>query len=818
MVAAAAAVMIAGVLLACWFSGVPAALEFASWRGKTNTCVATLALGVSLLVLLRSPGRIGNGWSRALAGLALSIGAATSFQYLTGLSLGIDELILRDIVSSEFEGLPNRMSPSAAVGFIVVSLGVLLRHSTRPRTNEIAQVFALLAITLSGFALMGYLYSATLLYQPTRFLRISPYTAVSHLLLGVSVLLSQPALGLTRALTRSGIGGYLSRRLLPISVVVPVAVGWLLVKVSKADALTASETHALHAVAVVCALVAMVVFLTRSLNSLEKKRDRAVAQLRLASNLTEGLAQARSVDEVVAVTVSLGGAALDANALSVLQLSADERELKILASRGYPKSMTAAYETFDVDSPFPAAEAARLRQAVFLESPEERAQRYPALPAVLENSAWAALPLEGNRGILGVLAVSYAQARRFDEEERVRLRRLAWQCAQALDRAMLFESEQLARRAAEAASRAKDEFLALLGHELRNPLSPMLTSLQVMKLRAPDVLERERATMERQVQHMRHLIDDLLDVSRITSGRVELRKSRRELDSLVKASLEVSSPLIEKRGHHVSIDVSPELWVDVDPERLVQVISNLLTNAAKYTDPGGRIEIAGVQRDGKVLLSVTDNGIGIPADLLPRLFDLFVQGKRSLARSEGGLGLGLAVVKSITELHGGSVRVESAGIGQGSRFIVELAAAGPADSPLAPPIAPAQPLAVEPQRVLVVDDNRDAADSAAEALSLSGHLVQVAYDGPSALDAAREFKPTIVFLDIGLPVMDGYEVARRLPQCVPQRPTLVAVTGYSQESDRERARAAGFDAHLVKPATIEQKLALVSQYRQATAT
>jgi signal transduction histidine kinase len=374
-------------------------------------------------------------------------------------------------------------------------------------------------------------------------------------------------------------------------------------------------------------------------------------------------------------------------------------------------------------------------------------------------------------------------------------------------------AEHEAREAAEDASRAKDQFLAMLGHELRNPLSPIMTSLELMRQRAPDSLTRERQVVERQVQHMVRLVDDLLEVSRIARGRIELRRRHLELGDVVAAAIEIASPLLEERRHHLELDVPPRgLVVNGDPARLTQVLANILSNAAKYTDPGGRVRISAERSGGQATVRVSDTGAGIAPELLPVVFDLFVQGGRTIDRSQGGIGLGLSIVKSLVTLHGGTVSAASDGVGRGSEFVITLplvaddAPAVRATGTIAPPTGPA----TQPRSILVVDDNQDAAELIAEALAAAGHDVRTAFDGPAALAIRQEFDPDVVFLDIGLPVMDGYEVARRMRAIDGKRVTLVAITGYGQESDRKRALAAGFDSHLVKPVSIEVTLAIAS--------
>jgi len=373
--------------------------------------------------------------------------------------------------------------------------------------------------------------------------------------------------------------------------------------------------------------------------------------------------------------------------------------------------------------------------------------------------------------------------------------------------------EQAAREVAERASRAKDEFLAMLGHELRNPMAPILTALQLMKLRGDVRSSREQEVIERQVNHMVRLVDDLLDVSRITSGKVELQKRRAEARELVAKAVELAAPILEQRRHHFDVHV-PELVsaLDVDGARIVQVLTNVLNNAAKYTEPGGHVSLTVREADGWVYFEVRDDGIGIEPALLPQVFDLFIQGHQGTERASGGLGLGLALVRSLVALHGGTVEAHSPGRGKGSAFVVALPIATEEARRSSAPTTPLV-LAVTtvPRRVLVVDDNDDARFLLAEALTSVGHDVRAAGDPAEALELIASFAPEVAILDIGLPVMDGYELAVRLRSQLPVTPKLIALTGYGQPHDRERSRVAGFDVHLVKPVDLMTLLDLVNE-------
>jgi signal transduction histidine kinase len=353
-------------------------------------------------------------------------------------------------------------------------------------------------------------------------------------------------------------------------------------------------------------------------------------------------------------------------------------------------------------------------------------------------------------------------------------------------------------------SRIKDEFLAMLGHELRNPLAPIVTALKLMKLRDTDTVH-EQAVIQRQVDHLVRLVDDLLDVSRIASGKVELRKETVALAEVLDKAIEMAGPLLEQKQHRLLVDVPTVRWHG-DPARLAQVVSNLLSNAARYTPAGGHITLATRIKGGTVQIQVTDDGNGIAPALLPHIFDLFVQGSRQLDRAKGGLGIGLALVRNLVQMHGGEVSAYSAGEGRGSTFTITLPDSVVAEAaPAAVAVNVAAPMQAGGLRVLVVDDNQDAADSLGELLGALGFQAEVAYDPAQAIAQAAAAMPQVAILDIGLPGMDGFELAgvlRRLPGGAGLK--LVALSGYGQENDKTRSREAGFAAHLVKPINIAE--------------
>lgn len=367
--------------------------------------------------------------------------------------------------------------------------------------------------------------------------------------------------------------------------------------------------------------------------------------------------------------------------------------------------------------------------------------------------------------------------------------------------------KELRRRAEQLAEmdRRKDEFLATLAHELRNPLAPIRNSLHILRLSGGDGFASKRVLemLERQVSHMVRLVDDLMEVSRITRGKIDLRKERIELTAILRSAVEISQPLIESAHHQLAITLPPDpVILEADAVRLSQVIANLLNNAAKYTEEGGRIWLTARCEGGEAVISVRDSGLGIPADMLPRVFDMFAQVDRTLKRSQGGLGIGLTLARTLMEMHGGSIEARSDGPGRGSEFILRLpitlndlpeGEGGPGGDSL-------QSAGVRQQRVLVVDDNRDGADSLVMLLKFLGADAHAVYDASSVLKALRIYRPVVVFLDIGMAGMDGHEVARLIRQTPEFRGVLlIAMTGWGQEEDRRRSKESGFDYHLVKP-------------------
>jgi signal transduction histidine kinase/ActR/RegA family two-component response regulator len=423
------------------------------------------------------------------------------------------------------------------------------------------------------------------------------------------------------------------------------------------------------------------------------------------------------------------------------------------------------------------------------------------------------VPISARGEVLGVMLLSRVNpAHLFDDQDLATAEELGRRIGLAVDNARLYQE-------AREADRLKDEFLAMLSHELRNPLAPIVITLELMDLTGDQQFAAERAVISRHVRHLVKLIDDLLDVARATRGKIQLVKERCELAAIIAAALEMAGPLIAQRRHRLASSW-PERGLEVigDQARLTQAIANLLTNAAKYTEPGGAITV-GVTADGsEAVVRVGDSGVGIAPELLPRIFDLFVQGMSTPDRAHGGLGIGLTVVRSVVTLHGGTVSAHSAGLGHGSEFIIRLPLAESGVAGRAASVDDGGSPAVRRFRVLAVDDNHDAAASLGRALEALGCSALVVHDGPSALASVAAFEPQLILLDIGLPGMDGYELARRLREAgLHPSSRIVAITGYGQPSDRARSREAGFDDHVVKPVTLHNLRRVLAGHRDPTA-
>jgi signal transduction histidine kinase/CheY-like chemotaxis protein len=498
-------------------------------------------------------------------------------------------------------------------------------------------------------------------------------------------------------------------------------------------------------------------------------------------------------------------AMVGAQAGTIQLLDAARGELTLAVTRGFDEHMTTRFARVDAYSLSSCG--------VALASGEHAYTRFdlPAhqdpkgdMRAHLEMGLKSALstPLVSRAGrVLGMFTTHWATVRRLGERELHFVDLLARQAADLIERMQSDVALRQREQALREADRRKDEFIAMLAHELRNPLVPIRNGIELLKRAQanPGLVDNVRPMMERQIGHMVRLIDDLLDVARIAAGKIELRRERVALAVIVSAAVDAQRAAIESAKLQLEVDLpKDEVLLDADATRLSQVLSNLLHNATKFTPSGGRISVSAKQAPGALRLVVRDSGMGIAPDQLPKIFDLFVQSGARAHNQAGGLGIGLAIARRLIELHGGSIEARSAGVGHGSEFLITLPLADPAGLPGAAARDTAANL--ESLRVLVVDDNHDAADSMALLVEQSGAIVRVAYSAREALETVGGFMPQVVLLDIGMPGMDGYEACRRLRALHGDRFAVVAVSGWGQESDKQLAQRAGFDAHLTKPA------------------
>jgi len=529
------------------------------------------------------------------------------------------------------------------------------------------------------------------------------------------------------------------------------------------------------------------------------KLNESSSRLWRSRTLQEGL------EVMLAAVIELLGA--DKGNVQLLEGSGKDGVLRIAAQRGFQPDFLEHFREVSADDDCACGRALRSGQRIIIEDVEAEAPlRAPARAA--DYRSVVTTPLIGGDGKpLGMLSAHFRSVHRPGERE---LRRLDLYTLQASDFIQRCRMEQALRHNQEAlheADRRKDEFLALLAHELRNPLAPIRYALATSRKAGRTLEQQKRAeeVIERQVAHMSRLLDDLLEVSRITHGTLELKKSRTELTVVLGAAIEAARPILDSRHHTLSLDLPKQtVRLEADPVRLAQVFSNLLINAAKYTDAGGSIELRATREESAVVVAVRDNGIGISADMMPRLFTLFSQAHTALGRSEGGLGVGLALARGLVALHGGRLEARSDGPGRGSEFIVRLPTGAPAFEVSQVEVRADGPVTDAGLKILVVDDSQDAADTCATVLELSGHEVQTAYSGRRALELARTFRPHALLLDIGLPDVNGYELARTI-RAAPWGGgmVLIAVTGWGQGKDRRRALEAGFDHHLTKPIAAE---------------
>ena len=763
-----------GFLVASWLSPLgPTARRAAGWMSMGSaSCLLMSSMSLLLLSLGRSRG------SRACAGIAsaagMMISALSLIDYFTQAPLGRFEVL--------------HMRPNSALAFLLLSTAFVLLPSKRLALNHASQGLAFAAMALAILAGIGHLYGPPL-FQLGLLGGMSVPAVVGVFLAGFGLFATRSDFGLPALFTSRGPGGMLARRLLLPVMLATIAFGWLVLDEARLGGQPASLAIALLVTTVAMLELSVGLVLATRLERLNNGR----------AQLLEDTRRAREALQEAEERLRL---ALQCGAIGAWQY--DPKTQRVTANAR-------------CQAMFGLTPQAHHELESYLERvhPDDR----PQVEAAMEKS----LAPDGDGGYdIEYRVVTEPDGVRWIRATGQAFFDTAGQPERMIGTVSDITDHKLARQNAEAASRAKDAFLAVLGHELRNPLSPILTALELMKLRGDRAFAHERSVIERQVQHMVRLVDDLLDVSRIARGKVELKRRHFEIATVIERSIELTSPLFEQRRHMLRVAVPQRgLVVYGDEHRLIQVVSNLLTNAGKYTQPGGAIDISARANGERVQIAIKDNGVGISDQILPHVFDDFTQGPRIIERSQGGLGLGLSIAKSLIELHGGTIAAKSAA-GSGSEFTVslplELGVEGAERTHEAPSDAGSEnPAHKHVHRVLVVDDNPDTAETLAEILRFDEHEVSVAYDGPGALALAQKQHFDLAFLDIGLPVMDGYELARKIRDLKGgDELVLVAVTGYGRNADRRRSEAAGFNGHLVKPVEPVQVLSIASEPAQAS--
>jgi PAS domain S-box-containing protein len=770
--AAAAYAVIGGVIaLVGWYSGIGRLTDW--WNTgiavKANTAIAVVITAITIIVIVLLPtAKLLGRWVGVFVAL---IGALTIFEYLAGYDLGIDTLVFDEPQDANSMSAPGRMGLPTAASLLGLGFALFLLASNRSRERTIGIGLTIAVLAVSTLSLTGYWYGADAIYVIPRVSGIAVQTATMLLALGIALLTAQPDRQPVITIFEDSAAGVLARRIIPAAFAVPLILGWMRVIGPRANLYDHAFGAALRSVLEIAMLGGL------SWWTIQAVRMRDIHQRRADSERHAGEQRLRSVIDSSAVPFTVLAPVKDDSG-TIIDFSwayintAAAKTLLMKPEKLVGKRVTEITpKIWSEPNLFENYSAVALRQEV---------REFERHLIVKGTETWfqvVASPLDGS---VAIWAADMTERK----QQEVELRTL---------------------------DRRKDEFLATLAHELRNPLAPIRQAALLAKKNTITETQRQwcQDVIERQVQHMALLLEDLLDVSRITRGILELRKQPTALAAMIESAVETAKPLIESRRHTLKIDIPTELVeLDIDPLRMSQAISNLLSNAAKYTNVGGSIQVSATCSQSDLVLSVTDNGIGIPQEELASIFVMFSQVKSAQERSEGGLGIGLSLTKGLIELHAGTIEARSAGQGLGSSFIVKLPNARvTSGNNNVRATAPTHP--VLRKRILLADDNRDAAVSLAMLLRSDGHEVRLAHDGDEAVNAFELFNPDIVLLDIGMPRRSGYEVANHI-RSTSRSAMLIAITGWGQISDREKSTAAGFDHHLTKPVDYAQLVALLA--------
>jgi len=699
-----------------------------------------------------------------------TIGGLTLLEWTSVVDLDLDSALTferewgrRGVVYIGRMGLPS------ATSWTLLGIALWISGRPQPGIDRRAPAIALVTLGIGLLSITGYLYRADALYTIPTATAVSLQTATFIAAISLALIALHPQRAPMRWLVHPGAVGVVARRGVPMIVIAPILLGWLRLEAERAGYVE----EAFGTAVLVLVLIAMLgIVLWRALHLLSTHEAALLA-----------------AEERVHLAVTAGDAATwDLDLMSGVNIRSDSYFHLLGHDPNTARNANLElWESVVVPEDLPAVrrEWWRAVEAHDLFRSEHRLQRRDG--SVL----WAR-----------------SAGRFFYDDAGQKAVRFVGVFVDVTDEKRAIEQLQ-------EADRRKDEFLAVLAHELRNPLAPMRNGIALLRAKGlphPE-LKWARDVIERQIDQMTHLIDDLLDMSRIRSGKIQLHRERVQLDRVVHGAIEASRPLIDQYDHQLIVALPDEsIPLDGDVVRLAQVFCNLLNNAARYTPRGGRITISARREPSGVVVSVSDNGIGIPADMLPKVFDMFTQVDRSLERKRGGLGIGLTLVKKLVELHGGAIEARSEGAGRGCEFQVRLPVPTPVTERVPSPAPPEQATSsATSRRVLVVDDNRDSADSLAMLLTMFGHEVRTAYDGQDGVRAARSFRPDLVLMDIGLPGLNGYDAARAIRSEPWGRGLrLVALTGWGSEEDRRRSRDAGFDHHLVKPVDFDDVLQVLA--------
>ena len=844
-------VTVGSFVLLGWVLGLGALASVFPGAGamKANAAFCFILAGASLRLVQAGPDTPRTRLAAQGCAWAVSVvGLLTLSEHALGWNLHIDQLLVRETPGAVATTLPGRMALAEAGSFLLLGVALLLLGDPSPRSRRSGQGLTLTAALISWQALLGHAYGVALYAIPSyRFTHVGVHTALAFTVLCLGLLASRPRSGVMAIFTSEGAGAYMARRVLPAAVGVLSLLGWLRLEGERAGFYDTAGGVALMVVGTLIFFATLIAWNARALERVEDERARLIreqgarAQAEAAERRAAFLAQASAalsasldynstLKSVPALAVPrladwCALSSLDPEGtvrqLAVAHVDPAKEELAWEMEKRYPASLSAPYGPGRVirtgapelvgDIPDPLLEA--------VAQDEEHLRILRALGV----TSYMAVPLIARGQTLGAIAFGAAgSGRRFGRDELTVAEELAHRAALAADNARHYEAEGRARAAAEAASRAKDAFLATVSHELRTPLSPILAWSRMLRQGTLGEEKARRAleAIERCARSQAQLVEDLLDVSRIITGKLRLDVRPVPLAPVVQAAVEVVRPAAEAKGLELQVVLDAEVGtVTGDPERLKQVVWNLASNAVKFTPKGGRVEVRLERVDGRVEITVRDSGQGIRPEFLPHIFQRFEQADSTSTRAHGGLGLGLAIVRHIVELHGGTVHAESPGEGQGAVFTVALplaVAQTAGEVELRPPkrSAPASQHGSAPLdglRVLVVDDEPDNNEVVGTLLSSCGAEVRLAGSARQAVEMLREWKPDVLVTDIAMPDQDGCDLLAtiRSQEGEPAEILAVALTAYASKEDRIRLLSAGFQAHVVKPVDATELTAVV---------